>query len=447
MGLIKAISSAVGSSLADQWKEYFYCEALDNDVLMKKGTKVADGKTSNTKGRDNVITDGSGIAVADGQCMLIVEDGKVVDICSEPGRYTFDSKTQPSVFTGNLLESVGNTFKQIGKRFTFGGSTGADQRVYYFNIKHIMDNKFGSANPIPFRVVDPKINLDFDASIKVNGIYAYKIEDPILFYTNVVGNVSDEYTREQIDPQLKTEFISNLGPAISKLSSLQIRPNEIAAHNIEIENAMNELLSQKWLELRGIRVVSIALNPITLTEEDQEILKTAQKTAVYKDPGMAAALGTTATAEAMKAAASNENGAMMGFMGMGMAMNQGNALNTNQLFQMSAEQQKAQAQQAQAAGVAGVAVGGWVCPKCGNNATGKFCPECGTQKPEDNGWTCVKCGSVNKGKFCTNCGEAKPGGALLYKCNKCGWEPEDPKNPPKFCPQCGDPFNEGDIVK
>lgn len=443
MGLIKAGAGALGGTLADQWKEFFYCEALDKEVLMAKGQKSVSGRSSNTKGNDNIISNGSGIAVADGQCMIIVEQGKIVEVCAEPGEFTYDTSTEPSIFSGKLGESIKETFKTIGKRFTYGGDTAKDQRVYYFNTKELIDNKFGTPNPIPFRVVDSKIGLDVDVSVRCSGVYSYKIADPLLFYTNVCGNVSDEYRREELDSQLKTEFISALQPAFSKLSDMELRPNQIVAHNTELEDAMNLTLSSKWSELRGLKVVSIALGSVTLPEEDAEMIKQAQRTAMMKDPTMAAATLVGAQADAMKSAASNEAGAMTGFMGMGMAMNAGGGMNAQNLFAMG-RQQQANQQQTNQQTQQNNAGNAWTC-SCGATATGKFCPECGSPKPvQEDGWTC-SCGALNKGKFCQNCGKKKPEGAPLYRCDKCGWEPEDPTHPPKFCPECGDPFDENDI--
>ena len=436
MGLIKAGMGAIGGTLADQWKEFFYCDAIDKNVLVVKGQKRVTSRTTNTKGNDNIISNGSGIAVADGQCMIIVEQGKIVEVCAEPGQFTYDTSTEPSLFSGSLGKSIIETFKTMGKRFAYGGDTGKDQRVYYFNIKEIIDNKFGTANPLPFRVVDSKIGLDIDVSIRCNGVYSYKIANPILFYTNVCGNVEQEYTRSEIDSQLKTEFISALQPAFAKLSALELRPNQVPAHAEELSSFMNEVLNKKWGELRGLQVVSIAMNPITLPEEDAEMIKQAQRTAIMRDPGMAAATLVGAQAEAMKSAASNEAGAMTGFLGMGMAMNAGGGMNAQNLYAM------AQQQQAPAAPAPAPAAGGWTC-SCGAVNTGKFCAECGAKKPDD-GWTC-SCGTVNKGKFCVECGAKKPASEPLYRCDKCGWEPEDPKHPPKFCPECGDPFDDSDI--
>ncbi len=439
MGLIKAGTGALGSTLADQWKEFFYCDALDKEVLVVKGQKRTGSRSSNTKGSDNIISSGSGIAVADGQCMIIVEQGKIVEVCAEPGEFTYDSSTEPSIFSGSLGEGIKNTFRTIGKRFTYGGDTGKDQRVYYFNVKEIMDNKFGTPNPIPFRVVDSKLGLDVDVSIRCSGVYSYMIADPLLFYSKVCGNVEREYTREEIDSQLKTEFISALQPGFGKLSDLELRPNQIVSHNTELEEAMNTALSTKWGELRGLKVVSIALGSVTLPPEDAEMIKELQRTAVLQNPNMAGATLVGAQADAMKAAASNSGGAMNGFVGMGMAMNAG-GVNAQNLFAMG--QQQAAQQQAQQQAVP--SAGSWKC-SCGAITTGKFCPECGSPRPAGDEWTCT-CGSSNKGKFCQNCGAKRPEGAPHYRCGKCGWEPEDPTHPPKFCPECGDPFDGSDRI-
>ncbi|MGP1361588.1 MAG: SPFH domain-containing protein [Candidatus Fimenecus sp.] len=447
MGLIKAGAGALGGTLADQWKEFFYCDALDKNVMAVKGQKRTTSRSSNTKGNDNIISNGSGIAVADGQCMMIVEQGKVVEFCAEPGQFTYDTSSEPSIFTGSFGDSLKKTFQTVGKRFTFGGDTGKDQRVYYFNMKELIDNKFGTPNPVPFRVVDSRIMLDIDVSLRCSGVYSYKITDPMLFYTNVCGNIEQEYTRDELDSQLKTEFISALQPAFAKLSDLEIRPNQIISHNTELEQAMNTALSEKWSNLRGLSVVSVAIGSVTLPEEDQQMIKDAQKQAqsafFLSDPTKAGAALVGAQAEAMKAAASNEGGAMNGFIGMGMAMNAGGGMNAQNLFAMGQQnqqqpmQQQAPVQQAPQ---------GKPCPQCGTMVSGKFCTNCGTQMPSESaGWTC-SCGTVNTGKFCQNCGSKKPEAQASYKCSDCGFVPEDPHNPPKFCPQCGSPFNEEDKI-
>lgn len=458
MGLIKAIAGSASGVMADQWKEFFYCESMPKDVLVTKGVHRTGKRSSNTKGTDNVITNGSVLAVADGQCMLIVEQGKVVDICAEPGEYIFDSMTAPSVFTGGLGAGILDTFRDIGKRFTFGGDKPSDQRIYYINTKEILENKFGTPNPIPFRVVDKNIGLDVDVSVRCSGVYSYKIVNPILFYTNVCGNVQGDYTRGEIDSQLKTEFISALQPAFAKISDMQVRPSALPAHAEELSEAMNTALTAKWAQLRGIQVISIAMNPITLPPEDAEMIKQAQRTAVMRDPTMAAATLVGAQADAMKAAAENEAGAFTGFLGMGMAQQAGNAGNVNGLFQMGQQQQAQQYAQQQAqmqqpqqpqptqTPQQSAGEDSWVC-SCGTTNTSKFCTNCGNKKPENDGsWIC-SCGAKNFGKFCTECGSKKPEEKKTFRCDKCGWTPEDPTSHPKFCPECGDIFDDNDIVK
>ena len=406
MGLIKAAMAAAGSTLADQWKEFFYCDALDSDVMVVKGQKRIGGKSSNKKGSDNIISQGSGIAVADGQCMIIVEQGKIVEFASEPGEYTFDSSTEPSIFAGNLSNAILASFDTFAIRFSYGGSTGKDQRVYYFNTKELMDNKFGTPNPVPFRVVDSRIGLDIDVSLRCSGVYSYKIADPILFYTNVCGNISNTFTRDEIEKQLKTEFLSALQPALAKLSAMEIRPNQIIAHNTELEDAMNEALSQKWAATRGLQIVSIALGSVTLPDEDAEMIKTLQRNAALTNPNMAGATLVAAQADAMKAAASNTAGAMTGFMGMGMAAQAGGT-NAQNLFAMGQQPLMGQpSPQPQPAGPQQPASqsAGWTC-SCGTVNSGNFCSNCGSKRPSAD-WIC-SCGTKNSGKFCSNCGSPR----------------------------------------
>ena len=447
MGLIKAALGSAGGVLADQWKEFFTCDAMPKTVLARKGVKKTSGRSSNTKGSDNVISDGSGLIVADGQCAIITDQGVVAEICAVPGEYTYNSKTEPSIFTGKFGESLKRTFMEIGKRFTYGGEAPKDQRVYYFNTLEMMENPFGTANPIPFRVVDSRIGIDLDVSVRCNGFYSYIIDNPIIFYTKVCGNFAGgDYLRSEIDKQLKTEFIGAQRPGFGKISHKEIRPYELPDHEEDMLTALNEVLDEKWGKLRGLKLVSIAFQNVDLPEEDQKMLKEVQRNAAFRDPNMAAAHLVGAQAQAMQDAANNQGGAVGAFMGMGMAQGAGGA-NAASLFQIGQQQQQMAQQQAaqQQAAPAAPAAGAWTCPNCGKQASGKFCMECGAKKPEDDSWTC-SCGAVNKGKFCSNCGSKKPEAAAVYKCSKCGWQPEDPHNPPRFCPECGDPFDDSDKV-
>ena len=438
MGLIKAALGSVGSVLADQWKEYFYCDSMAANVLVTKGKKRTSSRSSNTKGSDNIISNGSVIAVNEGQCMMIVEQGKIVEFAAEAGEYTWNSSSEPTIFQGGL-EGLEGSWETLKRRFAFGGDTAKDQRVYFFNLKELVGNKYGTPAPIPFRVVDNNIGLDMDVSIRCNGEYSYKIADPMLFYKNVCGNVSQDYTRDQLDSQLKSEFLTALQPAFARISAQGIRYSALPGHTMELAQAMNEVLSGKWGATRGLAIVAVGVNSVTASAEDEATIKELQKSAVFRNTNMAAAHMVQAQAEAMKTAAGNKNGAMMGFMGMNMAQSAG-GFNAASLFQMGQQQPAASAPAAPAAPAAGANT--WKC-SCGAVNTGKFCMECGASKPAD-GWVC-SCGAVNKGKFCSECGAKKPASEPLYRCDKCGWEPEDPKHPPKFCPECGDKFDDEDI--
>jgi len=440
MGIIKVGAGAAKGVLEDTWREYFYCPSMETDVLVMKGEQRQSKRGMNTKKSENIISDGSIIAVNEGQAMMIVQQGEIVEFSAEAGEFVFDNKTEPSIFVGSLKESVKASFKQFAKRVTFGGDTAADQRVYFFNTKEILGNKYGTANPVPFRVVDNNIGLDIDISIRCHGEYAYKVSDPILFYKNICGNVNATYERGEIDSQLKSEMLTALQPAFAKISAMGIRYSMLPGHTMELSKALNEVLAENWGGRYGIEITSIGVNSVKASDEDEQMIKDLQRNAALRNPNMAAAHLVSAQAEAMKAAAANENaGPMMAFAGMNMATQAG-GINASQLFQMGAQQQT------QSVPAAPAAADGWTCTCGATGNKGNFCVECGGKKPAENFWTC-SCGSRNKGKFCPECGAKKPEGVPQYKCDKCGWEPADPKNPPRFCPECGDPFGDEDIVK
>ncbi len=401
MGLIQAALGAAGGVLADQWKEYFYCSAIPENVLAVKGQKKVSGRSSNTRGNDNIISDGSVIAVADGQCMAIVEQGKVVDICAEPGEYTYDCSSAPSLFSGSLSTSIKEVFREIGKQFTFGGQPANDQRVYYFNTKELVGNKYGTASPVAFRIIDRNINLDLDSAIKCFGEYSIRITNPILFYTNVCGNFEGEYTRDRLDSQMRTELLTALQPALAKISGMGVRYSEVPLHTKELAQALNDELSSEWRDRRGIEIVAFGISSMTLSEEDQKMIKELQRAATMRDPTMGAAVTTAANANAVQAAAANTAaGPAMAFMGMNMAQ-QTTGVNAAQLYQQGAAQQQA-ASQAQA--------GGTFCPHCGKPVQPgfAFCASCGKPLAAPGTWTCPKCGRTNDGAFCPGCGTAKP---------------------------------------
>lgn len=431
MGLIKAAMASAGSVLADQWKEYIYCDELNADVLVRKGRKRTGRRSSNSAASDNILTDGSVLVVNEGQAMMVVEQGQILAFTAEPGAFTWDSASQPTLFGGDLYEGLLGSWEQFRQRLAFGGTPAQDQRVYYFNLKELVGNKYGTPTPIPFRVVDGNIGLDLDVSLRCNGEYSYRICDPLLFYKNVCGNISQDYTRSQLDRQLKAEFLTALQPGFAQLSAMGIRYSALPGHTLELAQAMNQALSEKWRRLRGLEIVSVAVNSVSASPEDEATIKQLQKSAVFRNPNMAAAHMVQAQAEAMKTAAGNAGGAMTGFYGMHMAQQAG-GLDANALYQMGQQPRQAPPAEPQE---------GWTCT-CGSANTGRFCTNCGAQKPV-RGWVCA-CGRVNQGKFCPECGAKKPAAAPLYRCDKCGWEPEDPQHPPKFCPECGDRFDADD---
>lgn len=456
MGLIQAAVMATASTFGDTWKEFFYCDAIPADVLVVKGKKKTSLFSAN-KGNDNIITNGSTIAVNDGQCMIIVDQGQVVEMCAVPGEYVYDMSTEPSLFGGNLGSDIKETFKLIGKRISYGGDTAHDQRVYFFNIKEITDNKFGTQNPVPFRMAYEDIGRNFTVGVRCNGVFSYKISDPLLFYTNVCGNVASAYTRSNIDQQLKSEFLNALNPAFAKLSQSGLRYDELPLHTVELSNAMGSVLSPQWNEKRGLEIVSVAINSVTISKDDEERIKRFEDTAWNRNATNAAATLINAQADAMTAGARNAGGSAMGLYGMNMAQQAG-GFNAQSLFQMGVQQQQNNANTwkcscgtdntgkfcANCGKPKPTASGTWKC-SCGAENTGKFCAECGKQKPAVSGtWKC-SCGAENTGKFCAECGKPKPS-AKIYRCDKCGWEASDLSNMPKFCPDCGDPFDDNDIL-
>ena len=401
MGLVKAAMNAASGVMADQWKEFFYCDALPAEVLAVKGQKRTDRRSANKHGNENIISDGSIVAVAEGQCALIVEQGKVVELCAEPGEYIYSTGTQPSLLSGGLKD-IDGVFAEMGKRFGFGGQAAADQRIYYINTKELVGNKYGTPNPVPFRVVDQRAGIDLDIAIRCFGEYSYRIVNPILFYTNVCGNVENAYLRETLDSQLKTELLTALQPAFAKISEQGIRYSALPGHTMEMADALNE--------------------------EDEAMLKAMQRDAAYMDPTRGAAHLVGAQGDAMRAAAANTSaGPAMAFMGVNAAAAAGGA-DAQTLYQMGARQAAAQPAPAPAAG--------WKCA-CGQSGnTGKFCTACGAPKPEaPTVWVC-SCGTKNSGKFCSECGKPRP----AAQCANCGWKPADPTRLPKFCPECGKPF-------
>ncbi len=430
MGLIRAGVGAMGGVLADTWRDYFYCDSLDANTLVAKGRKrvSSQGRSSNTRGEDNIISNGSIIAVNEGQYMIVVEQGAVVEACGEAGEFVFDGSTEPSLLFGeggSLGKRIRTSFERVGTRLSFGGDTGKDQRVYFFNAKEVVGNKYGTMAPVPFRVVDANIGLDVDISVRCNGEYSYRIVDPLMFYKNVCANVEDTFTRDRIDSQLKSELLTALQPAFARISAMGVRYSAVPAHTRELAHALNEELSDSWGQTRGIEVAAFGVNSIAASPEDEAMIKELQKAAVLRDPTMAAANLAASQADAMRLAASNQAGAAVGFMGMGMASAMSGGMNAQGLYGMGAGGRPGaggpspvggpmpaspggQSQPAATDNPRATASSAWTC-SCGAQSTGRFCSNCGSPRPQsaDVPWTC-SCGTQNTGRFCSNCGHSRP---------------------------------------
>ena len=423
MGLISAITGAAGGVLSDSWRDYFYQDSIDDSVLVIKGKKRVDQRGSNNKGTNNVITDGSIIDVADGQCMIVVENGAIKDVCAEPGKFVYSNTAEPTIFAGNLKTTIKRSWEQFKNRLTFGGGATGDTRIYYVNTKEIRGNKYGTAAPIPYRVVDTNIGLDMDTAIRCHGEYAFKVVDPVLLYKEVAGNVSDVFETVELEKQMRSDLLTALQPAIGRLSGIGSRYSDIPNHTLELANELNSIMSSTWGERYGIEISSFAMSSITISKEDEDLIKQLQRTAVFQRTSMAAANLSAAQADAMRNAANNAGGAMLGFAGMNMA-NQMGGMNAGQLYQMAAQEQAAQQQFGGNPQMNGM-------QQMNNGMQQNAAPQGGT-------WTCSHGHANNTGKFCAECGEPKP--AATLRCSACGYTPNDPSNPPKFCPECGKPF-------
>lgn len=465
MGILKAALTAATSTMADQWLEFYSCESMPAEALVVRAKKQTGKRSSNTKGNENVISDGSKIVVNEGQAMIMVEQGMITEIATEAGVYTYNSGESPSIFSSSLGRGIIDTFKEMWERMKFGGDAAKDQRIYFFNMKEILNNTFGTMNPVPFRMKYEDLGRPFTVNVKCNGTYTFKISDPVLFYTNVCGNVTNTYDRKTLDMQIRSEFLDALVPAFVDLSEKGIRYDQLAGGNAHVKEAIKNSLVSNWEHNRGILLTGVYINSSTIPDSDLKKIQEYEDKAWLRDPSNAATLLAEAQAEAMKTAAGNSGGAAMGFFGMNLA-SQAGGMSAQNLYAMGAAQQAAAQQQAannantwkcqcgtentgkfcnNCGSAKPAPAGSWKC-KCGAENTGKFCADCGAPKPSEDGWNC-SCGAVNKGKFCAECGKPKPAGAPLYRCDKCGWEPADPFNPPKFCAECGDPFNDSDIMK
>ncbi len=361
MGIIRAAASAFGSVFEEQWKEFVTCDAMGMDTLMCRGYKRISDRSTNTRKDDNVLTNGSVLLVSDGQCVIVVSRGKVVDVCTEPGEHIFIDPSRPGGIRGFLSD--------VGTRMAFGGGDiqPITHRIYYVNMLECMDNPYFTPAPVAFRIHDPNTDLDIDMSVFAAGLYSYRISDPAKFYKLLAGNIGGSYTREKLTEQITSLLLTALGPALSRISEQGIRPYQAPEHIPELCNALREEMNGGWCGEHGLEIVSLALDSFAV--EGMGTIQTLQKDVVLQDVNMAAATITGATANAMQTAAANGAGGMMA-----------------------------------AALIAPQAEPGWVC-SCGAVSRGLFCPECGRRRSSE--WICA-CGQKNSGRFCSECGRANP---------------------------------------
>jgi len=386
MGLIKALSNAATTALGDQFKEFVNCPTIEKNVLVQRGI-VSHGE-GNTNPSEGIISNGSTIVVPQGMAMMIIDNGEIKEFTADAGTFYYDTSSEPSIFTGNLGEAIIQTFKTIGKRFTYGGQTAKDQRVYYVNLLTITGNKFGS--PQPKKITDEKYGM---LEVTFFGEYAFKVVDPILLVNSVIGaNPKDTVTYEEVvGTQLQAKFVEQLSQAISiVMRKNKVSFGDIQLYNGDISNEMNTCLDDSWRKNYGLEITDVALGDINLTEASMEKVNKVDEAAIFSNQGMQSGLMASATAEALKNASSNPNGAMMGFMGMNMAgMNGGNAMGA--VGQPGQGMYNPQPQTPEPGSIfAGAAVApeqqevvGKACPKCGSVVTGAFCSNCGAKMEEE----------------------------------------------------------------
>ncbi len=434
ISLVANIASTVGGSISSQFKdqylEFFTCDALGQNVLAKKGAnKITKG---NNKGSVDVITNGSKIAVPEGVACILVNNGEVVEFTTKAGMYEFNASTAPSCLSdSHFLTNLKATVADTWDRMRAGGEVMQQQRVYFINMQEIRDQKFGTATPLPYP--DPEYRNIY---IRLNGSFSFKIEDPVTFFKNVCSNLTDELTVADLmgtpasPKQPREEFMDHMTEVLNLCGSQdKILFSTLPAEKSKLRKHMQDVLDEDWLRGRGMVVAEVALGIPTPDDKSRQRIEQVDQAKMFgSDPNALAAQAILGQTEAMNTAAGNANGAVNGFMGMGMVGGMGGMNNmSNSAFQFMGQQQAAQ-QQAQAAAPA---AGGWTCA-CGTTNTGKFCGNCGQPQPAPApaGWTC-SCGTTNTGKFCSNCGQPQPAGEWTCSCGT--------KNTGKFCSNCGKP--------
>lgn len=415
MGLISAAVSSVSGVLSDSWKEVIEPDDMSDSTLLVKGVAVKKG--SNKKGTDNYVSNGSVIHVYPNTLMLLMDGGKIVDYSAQEGYYEVNNSSAPSIFNGELKDSV----KETWKRFQFGGVPSQKQYVYYINTAEIKGIKFGTRNPVNY--FDNFYNAEL--FLRAHGSYSIKITDPIKFFTEFAPKGTDRIEIKDLSEQLFNEFMDALQSAINQMSVDGVRISAITSKSRELSKYMADVLDADWNDLRGIEVCSVGLASISYDDESKALINMRNKGAMMSDPTIREGFVQSSVAQGMQAAGSNTSGAANAFMGMGMGMNAAGGFmsaasqtNAAQMAQQQAAQQAAQQNQA---------ANGWKC-SCGTVNTGNFCSGCGSKKPENTSWTC-SCGTTNTGRFCSNCGSPKPAGEWVCSCGT--------NNTGNFCSGCG----------
>lgn len=422
MGLIKAAAGAIGGALADSWKDAVHCAKMDNTVILREGVRLQDkGRSANKKASPNTISSGSVILVEENTCMLTIDNGKITNIVTEPGQYVFENSSSPSIFAGEIEESV----NEFIERFLFGGSVSKEQKVVYINMQALPGIPFGTGTPIPYP--DPRYNTTVD--LRFYGTFEIKItsaEMAVLFYHEVARKGTGAGDMLVLDifksQQYKNEFMQAMMQALNMLSTKGISYNQVSTHLFDLTESVQRATENNWHK-RGFTVTNIGMGPVTLSDESKDLLKDRLKADTMLGGDVQRAMMTGSVARGIESAGGNAGGATIGFMGMNMAMNAGGSV------------------------LGGVgSADTWTCG-CGKVNEKRFCSNCGKNRSGEpsGGWVCAGCGSKNTGKFCAECGEKKPV-RKQFKCDKCGWAPTDPASPPKFCPECGDRFDDSDVV-
>jgi membrane protease subunit (stomatin/prohibitin family) len=427
MGIIKAVAKAIGGNLADQYKEVYEPDNMGDQTVFASGTLIRRG--TNQKGTEDTVSNGSVIHVYDNQFMMLVDGGKIVDYTAEPGYYTVDNSSLPSLFNGQFGDSLKDAWNRIG----FGGATPTKQRVFYLNLQEIKGIKFGTTNPVNY--FDTFYNAEL--FIRAHGTYSIKIVNPLQFYAEAIPKNKDHVEITEINEQYLSEFMEALQAAINQMSADGTRISYVPSKARELGKYMANVLDEDWNKMRGMEIQAVGIKSISYDEKSKELIDTRNEGAMLSDPGVAQGYMVKNLSEGVKNAGSNSAGAMTGFMGVGMGMNaMGNMMGGFSQMNQNAQAQPGQGQQApapqpQTAGAvaAGAMAGGWTC-ECGTTNTGKFCSNCGKAAPLKNEWTC-ECGTVNTGKFCSNCGKPAPAGEWTCECGT--------TNSGKFCSNCGKP--------